>query len=95
MPNHKKKVTESNTSARNAALFGILTALALVLGYVESLVPVYLGAPGVKLGLANLVTMVGLYCMGTKETALISAYFCQVFFSGRLLPSCLAWQEQP
>ena len=59
------------TSAQNAALFGILTALALVLGYVESLVPVYLGAPGVKLGLANLVTMVGLYCMGTKETALI------------------------
>ena len=42
------------TSAQNAALFGILTALALVLGYVESLVPVYLGAPGVKLGLANL-----------------------------------------
>ena len=35
MPNHKKKVTESHTSARNAALFGILTALALVLGYVE------------------------------------------------------------
>ena len=29
------------TSARNAALFGILTALALVLGYVESLVPVW------------------------------------------------------
>ena len=47
------------TSAQNAALFGILTALALALGYVESLVPVYLGAPGVKLGLANLVTMVG------------------------------------
>ena len=53
------------TSAGNAALFGLLTALALVLGYVESLVPVYLGAPGVKLGLDNLVTMVGLYCMGT------------------------------
>ena len=82
MPNHKKKVTESNTSARNAALFGILTALALVLGSVESLVPVYLGAPGVKLGLANLVTMVGLYCMGTKETALISVV--RILLSGIL-----------
>jgi len=70
------------TSAQNAALFGILTALALVLGYVESLVPVYLGAPGVKLGLANLVTMVGLYCMGTKETALISVV--RVLLSGIL-----------
>ena len=65
------------TSAQNAALFGILTALALVLGYVE-----YLGAPGVKLGLANLVTMVGLYCMGTKETALISVV--RVLLSGIL-----------
>lgn len=70
------------TSAGNAALFGLLTALALVLGYVESLVPVYLGAPGVKLGLANLVTMVGLYCMGTKETALISAV--RILLSGIL-----------
>ena len=97
MPNQKKTVTESykksaaavskgrgtkqsrRTSAQNAALFGILTAL---LGYVESLVPVYLGAPGVKLGLANLVTMVGLYCMGTKETALISVV--RVLLSGIL-----------
>ena len=93
MPNQKKTVTESykksaaavskgrgtkqsrRTSAQNAALFGILTALALVLGYVESLVPV-------KLGLANLVTMVGLYCMGTKETALISVV--RVLLSGIL-----------
>ena len=59
-------------SARTIALFGLLIALAFVLGYVESLVPVYLGAPGVKLGLANLVTMIGLYCMGVKETALIN-----------------------
>lgn len=70
------------SSAANVALFGILTALALVLGYVESLVPVYLGAPGVKLGLANLVTMVGLYCMGVKETALISVV--RVLLSGIL-----------
>lgn len=59
-------------SAKKTALFGLLTALAFVLGYVETLVPVYLGAPGVKLGLANLVTMVGLYCLGVKATALIS-----------------------
>lgn len=59
-------------SAKKTALFGLLTALAFVLGYVETLVPVYLGAPGVKLGLANLVTMVGLYCLGVKATSLIS-----------------------
>ena len=50
-------------STKRTALFGLLIALAFVLGYVESLIPVYLGAPGVKLGLANLVTMITLYCM--------------------------------
>lgn len=69
-------------SAQKTALFGLLTALALVLGYVEALVPVYLGAPGVKLGLANLVTMVGLYCMGVWETALICVV--RVLLSGLL-----------
>lgn len=67
---------------KKIALFGFLTALALVLGYVESLVPVYLGAPGVKLGLANLVTILGLYCMSIKETALIN--IVRIIFSGFL-----------
>ena len=61
-----------SSSSRRIALWGILTALALVLGYVESLFPVYLGAPGVKLGLANLVTVTGLYCLGFRDTAMNS-----------------------
>ena len=32
-------------------------ALALVAGYIEQLIPINLGIPGVKLGLANIVTM--------------------------------------
>lgn len=59
-------------ATKKTAIFGLLIALAFVLGYVESLVPIYLGAPGVKLGLANLVTMIGLYCMGVKAAAVIS-----------------------
>lgn len=59
-------------STKKTALFGLFIALAFVLGYVESLVPVYLGAPGVKLGLANLVTMLSLYCMGVKAAILIN-----------------------
>lgn len=54
------------------ALYGLLIALAFVLSYVESLLPVYLGAPGVKLGLANLVTVIALYTMGLREAAVIS-----------------------
>ena len=38
------------TTSNRVALYGLLIALAFVLSYVETLFPVYLGAPGVKLG---------------------------------------------
>ena len=44
-----------------AAYFGIFTALALILGYVELLIPIHFGIPGAKLGLANLITILVLY----------------------------------
>ncbi len=50
-----------------AAYFGIFTALALILGYVELLIPIHFGIPGAKLGLANLITILVLYKMGWKE----------------------------
>ena len=39
----------------------MLVALAFVLSYIETLIPINLGIPGAKLGLANLVVMVALY----------------------------------
>lgn len=59
-------------SAHMAALYGMLIALAFVLSFVESLIPISLGIPGVKLGLANLVTVVGLYTVGTAGTVVVS-----------------------
>lgn len=59
-------------SAQMASLYGMLIALAFVLSFVETLIPISLGIPGVKLGLANLVTMVGLYTIGTKGTIVVS-----------------------
>ncbi|WP_349673414.1 Gx transporter family protein [Lacrimispora sp.] len=59
-------------SAHMAALYGMLIALAFVLSFVESLIPISLGIPGVKLGLANLVTVVGLYTAGTTGTVVVS-----------------------
>lgn len=55
-----------------AAYFGTFTALALILGYVEMLIPIQFGIPGVKLGLANLVTILVLYKMGWKDALLLS-----------------------
>lgn len=54
------------------AYFGMFTALALIFSYVENLIPISFGIPGVKLGLANLVTVVILYRMGFREGLLLS-----------------------
>ena len=51
-------------SAKKTAFYGMFLALALVAGYIEQLIPVNLGVPGVKLGLANIVTMLLLYIVG-------------------------------
>ena len=53
--------------AINIALYGLLIALAMVLSFVETLIPIPIPVTGVKLGLANLVTVVGLYLIRSPE----------------------------
>lgn len=62
----------ANSSPAKIAFYGLLLALGMVLGYVETLIPISLGVPGVKLGLANLVTMVGLYTIGVPGTIAVN-----------------------
>ena len=62
----------TNKPAHMASLYGMLIALSFVLSFVESLIPISMGIPGVKLGLANLVTVVGLYTVGIGGTVVIS-----------------------
>ena len=54
------------------AYFGVFTALALIFSYVESLIPIHFGIPGVKLGLANLIVVIALYKMSIKEAYILS-----------------------
>lgn len=61
-----------NDKAKNAALFGVMVALAFTFSYLESLIPFDFGIPGVKLGLANLVTVVALYIMRPQQAFAIS-----------------------
>lgn len=58
--------------AKKITVCGLLIALAFVLSYLESLVPIPLGIPGVKLGLANLVVLTALYWLPAGEVLLIS-----------------------
>lgn len=48
------------------AEYGLLAALAMVLAYVESQVPVFFAVPGMKLGLTNLVVLTALYRQGER-----------------------------
>ena len=54
--------------AITVALYGLLIALAMVLSFVETMIPIPIPVPGIKLGLANLVTVVGLYLIGIPGT---------------------------
>lgn len=54
------------------AYFGVFTALALIFSYVETLIPIQFGIPGVKLGLANLIIVIALYRMKLSEVYLLS-----------------------
>lgn len=54
------------------AYMGLLLAFALLLSYVESLIPFFFGVPGMKLGLANLAVLLALYLFGGREAFLLN-----------------------
>ena len=63
---------------KTIAQSAILIALALALSYAERFIPLQLliPLPGVKLGLANVVTLVALYRLGWKQTLPIVLIRC-------------------
>ena len=64
------------------AYMGVFLALALICSYVESLIPISFGIPGVKLGLTNIVVVLMLYCIGAKEALAVSV--CRIMLAGFL-----------
>lgn len=48
------------------ALYGLLTCIALVAGYLEALIPLPVTVPGVKLGLGNVVVLFALDRLGAR-----------------------------
>lgn len=65
-------------TTKKIALSAILIALALALSYTERFIPLQLviPLPGIKLGLANIVTLVALYLLGWKDTLWIVVLRC-------------------
>ena len=58
----------------------MMIALAMIFSYVETMIPINFGIPGVKLGLANLVIVAAIYLFGGKQAFLIS--IVRIFLSG-------------
>lgn len=56
---------------KRLVLLAMLTAVAMILSYVESLLP-SVGVPGVKMGLANIAVIFALFRFGWKEAAVLS-----------------------
>ena len=57
---------------KKITLIGLLIALAFVLSYVEFLLPLSIGIPGAKIGLANLAIMVALFLLGWQDALMLS-----------------------
>ena len=66
-------------NVQRLALYGMLIALAMILSYVETLIPVVFPVPGIKLGLANLVVIICLYAFGIRAAAAVSVLIAFTF----------------
>ena len=59
-------------NTKKLTTLGLSVALALILSYVESLLPPLVAVPGVKVGLCNIVILFLLYRFGWKEAAAVT-----------------------
>ncbi len=62
----------SRRAAVWVAAYGMLIGLAFIFSYLEAIIPIPIPVAGIKLGLANLVNIVGLYTVGVRGTAAVS-----------------------
>lgn len=62
---------------KKLVLLALLTAIALTVFLVEAQIPPIVPIPGVKLGLANIVTVFAVFAIGSKEGAAV--LLCRIF----------------
>ena len=76
-------------TTKQLTLCALLTAMALALSYLENLFPLSLAIPipGVKLGLANIVTVYAMFALGPGDALLVlsARVFLGAVFSGQMM----------
>lgn len=73
-----------SVKVRKLALMGLLCAIALTIFMLEAQIPALVPVPGVKLGLANIVTVFAVFVLGAREGTMILAarVFLGAVFAG-------------
>ena len=62
----KKSTKAAVVNTKALSTCALLTAAALILSYIESLLPVFPGVPGIKVGFANIAVVFALYRLGAQ-----------------------------
>lgn len=75
-------------STKNIGITSLFLALALVLSYIETLLPVFIPIPGLKIGLPNLVIIIILYLYDLKTASLINVM--RIFIAGFMFGSAFS-----
>ena len=79
----KKISTKSpKLTTRQLVTLSALIAVAMILSYVESMIPAFVAVPGVKVGLSNIATVFALYALGWPYAICVSVV--RVFLSALL-----------
>ena len=73
---------------KRLTLLSLLVSVAMILSYIESLVPPFVPVPGVKLGLSNIATLLTLYTLGAP--AAVAVTLVRVFLSSLLFGSAMS-----
>ncbi len=69
-------------NTKKLTTLSLLIAVAMILSYVESLIPAFVAVPGVKVGLSNIATVFALYTIGASGAVAVSVI--RVFLSSLL-----------
>ena len=78
----------SHTRTKKVAFVGVCASLALLLSYVEFLLPpIFAAVPGIKIGLPNVVILYVLYSLGAKHAIAVS--FIRIFISAILFGNAM------
>ena len=62
----------SRLSSSVIARVALMSSLALIFSYIEAIIPYSPAVPGIKLGLANIVTVIALYKFGRRDALAVS-----------------------